>query len=260
MERPPLLNVRVSPRASIIFRAVLVLSPATSAATLTACREDADLPGTPPEAVATPPEAGERESAGTPRVVFIGTSLTAGYGLGDPDLAFPAVLGRRMADAGQRYRVVNAGVSGDTSAGGRARLANLLGQHGSRMAVLFLELGANDGLRGQSPEALHDNLSWIVRETRHHRPDAGIVLAGMLAPTNLGTVYTEAFREVFPRIAEEHEVLLIPFLLEGVAAVPSLNQPDGIHPNAEGHEAVASHVWSLLGGYLAARCELDGAC
>jgi len=165
-----------------------------------------------------------------------------------------------MADAGQRYRVVNAGVSGDTSAGGRARLANLLGQHGSRLAVLFVELGANDGLRGQSPEALHDNLSRIVRETRHHRPDAGIVLAGMLAPTNLGTVYTEAFREVFPRIAEEHEVLLIPFLLEGVAAVPSLNQPDGIHPNAEGHETVASHVWSLLGGYLAARCELDGAC
>ncbi len=192
--------------------------------------------------------------------MFIGTSLTAGYGLGDPDLAFPAVLERRMADAGQRYRVANAGVSGDTSAGGRARLASLLEQHGSRLAVLFVELGANDGLRGQSPEALHDNLSRIVEETRRHRPHAGIVLAGMRAPTNLGTVYTEAFRRVFPRIAEEHEVLLIPFLLEGVAAVPSLNQPDGIHPNADGHEAVASHVWSLLAGYLAARCELDGAC
>ncbi|MDE2981914.1 MAG: arylesterase [Gemmatimonadota bacterium] len=227
-------------------------------ATLAACREDADLPGTPP--TATPPEAGERESAGTPRVVFIGTSLTAGYGLDDPDLAFPAVLGRRMTAAGQRYRVVNAGVSGDTSAGGGARLANLLEQHGSRLAVLFVELGANDGLRGQSPEALHDNLSRIVRETRHHRPHVGIVLAGMRAPTNLGTAYTEAFRAVFPRIAEENEVLLIPFLLEGVAAVPSLNQPDGIHPNAEGHQAVASHVWSLLGGYLAARCKTDGAC
>ncbi|MCY3547173.1 MAG: arylesterase [Gemmatimonadetes bacterium] len=210
--------------------------------------------------VATPSEAGERESAGTPRVVFIGTSLTAGYGLGDPDLAFPAVLGRRMADAGQRYRVVNAGVSGDTSAGGRARLANLLEQHGPRLAVLFVELGANDGLRGQSPEALYDNLSRIVRETQRHSPQAGIVVAGMQAPANLGALYTDAFRAVFPRIAEENEVLLIPFLLEGVAAVPSLNQADGIHPNAEGHEAVASHVWSLLGGYLADRCEPDGAC
>lgn len=165
-----------------------------------------------------------------------------------------------MADAGQRYRVINAGVSGDTSAGGRARLAGLLERHGSRLAVLFVELGANDGLRGQSPEALHDNLGWIVRETRRHRPQAGIVVAGMQAPTNLGTTYTEAFRAVFPRIAEENEVLLIPFLLEGVAAVPSLNQEDGIHPNADGHEAVAGHVWSLLGGYLADRCDMDGAC
>ena len=193
--------------------------------------------------------------------MFIGTSLTAGYGLGDPDLAFPALVGRRMADAGQQYRVVNAGVSGDTSAGGRARLANLLERHGSRLAVLFVELGANDGLRGQSPDALYDNLDWIVRETRLRHPQAGIVVAGMQAPANLGARYTEAFRTVFPRIAEEHEeVLLIPFLLEGVAAVPSRNQPDGIHPNAGGHEAVADHVWSLLAGYLADRCELDGAC
>lgn len=186
--------------------------------------------------------------------------MTAGYGLDNPDLAFPALLGQRMADAGQRYRVVNAGVSGDTSAGGRARLAGLLDQHGSRLAVFFVELGANDGLRGLSPEALHDNLGWIVRETRRHRPQAGIVVAGMQAPTNLGEAYTGAFRAVFPRLAEKDDVLLIPFLLEGVAAVPSLNQEDGIHPNASGHEAVASHVWSLLDGYLAARCELDGAC
>lgn len=170
------------------------------------------------------------------------------------------MLARPIAKAGHGYRVVNAGVSGDTSAGGRARLASLLEQHGSRLAVLFVELGANDGLRGHSPEALYDNLGWIIRETRRHHPGAGIVVAGMQAPTNLGTVYTEAFRTVYPRIAEENDVLLIPFLLEGVATVPSLNQPDGIHPNAAGHEAVAGHVWSLLGGYLADRCELDGAC
>ena len=258
--RPPLLNVRVSPWASIIFRAFLVLSPVASAATLAACSEEGDRPGTPPVAAAKPSEAGEPDSAGTPRIVFIGTSLTAGYGLDDPALAYPALLGRRIAEAGHGYRVVNAGVSGDTSAGGRARLASLMERHGFRLAVLFVELGANDGLRGQSPEALRDNLGWIIRETRRRHPGAGVVVAGMRAPTNLGTAYTEAFRTVYPRIAEEHDVPLIPFLLEGVAAVPSLNQPDGIHPNAAGHEAVADHVWSLLGAYLAGRCELDGAC
>ena len=234
--------------------------PAAWTATLAACSEGSNRPGTPPAAVATPSEAGERDSTGTPRIVFVGTSLTAGYGLDDPELAFPALLGRRIADAGHGYRVVNAGVSGDTSAGGRARLASLREQHGSRLAVLFLELGANDGLRGQRPEALFENLDRMIRETRLHHPGVGIVVAGMQAPTNLGIAYTEAFRAVYPRIAEENEVLLIPFLLEGVATVPSLNQPDGIHPNAAGHEAVAGHVWSFLGSYLADRCELDGAC
>ena len=165
-----------------------------------------------------------------------------------------------MADAGYGYAVVNAGVSGDTSAGGRARLAHLLGQHGSRLAVLFVELGANDGLRGQSPQALHANLGWIVRETRLRHPQAGIVIAGMEAPANLGGAYTGAFRAVFGRIADEHDALLIPFLLEGVGAVPALNQADGIHPNTDGHEAVANQVWSLLADYLSARCSLDGAC
>lgn len=257
---------------------------------LAACREGANRPGSSQGPVAAPPEAGARDSAGTPRpgtaeadtprpdapravtpraatsradapaIVFIGTSLTAGYGLDDPELAYPALLGRRIADAGYGYAVVNAGVSGDTSAGGRARLAHLLEQHGSRLAVLFVELGANDGLRGQSPEALYDNLGWIVRETRLRHPRAGIVIAGMQAPANLGASYTEAFRAVFGRIAEEQDALLIPFLLEGVGAVPALNQADGIHPNADGHDAVASHVWSLLAEYLAARCGPDGAC
>ena len=237
---------------------------------LAACREEANSPSTSQAPVAAPPEAGAGESAGTPRantpqpdaprIVFIGTSLTAGYGLDDPALAYPALLGRRIADAGYGYVVVNAGVSGDTSAGGRARLAHLLEQHGSRLAVLFVELGANDGLRGQSPQALYANLDWIVRETRLRHPRAGIVIAGMEAPANLGASYTEAFRAVFGRLADEQDALLIPFLLEGVAAVPAFNQPDGIHPNTDGHVAVASHVWSLLAEYLAARCGLDGAC
>lgn len=227
---------------------------------LAACREEADRPVISRGPVAAPPEAGAPESAGTPRIVFLGTSLTAGYGLDGPELAYPALLGRRIGAAGYSYAVVNAGVSGDTSAGGRARLAHLLEQHGSRLAVLFVELGANDGLRGQSPQALYANLGRIVRETRLRHPRAGIVLAGMEAPANLGASYTGAFRSVFARIAEEQDALLIPFLLEGVGAVPALNQPDGIHPNADGHDAVASHVWSLLAEYLAARCGLDGAC
>lgn len=232
---------------------------------LAACREEANRLATSQGTVAAPPEAGARESAGTPRadtprIVFLGTSLTAGYGLEGPELAYPALVGRRITDAGYGYQVVNAGVSGDTSAGGRARLAHLLEQHGSRLGVLFVELGANDGLRGQSPQALYANLEWIVRETRLRHPRAGIVIAGMEAPANLGASYTEAFRAVFGRIAEEQDALLIPFLLEGVGAVPALNQPDGIHPNADGHDAMASHVWSLLSKYLAARCSLDGAC
>ncbi len=210
------------------------------------------------EEAAVPAQASDSPVPG--RIVFIGTSLTAGYGLQDPELAYPARIGRRIAEAGYPYVVVNAGISGETSAGGRSRLPGLLALHGASLAVLFVELGANDGLRGQSPEALYENLSWIVLETRQRAPEAEIVLAGMEAPPNLGPAYTASFRNVFRRIAEESGVLLIPFLLEGVAAVPQLNQEDGIHPNADGHGVVAEHVWSSLEGSLASRCRLDPAC
>lgn len=201
-----------------------------------------------------------REPAAGPRILFLGTSLTAGYGLDDPDLAYPARLGVRMAEAGWRYRVVNAGVSGDTSAGGRARLPGLLDLHGDALAVLFLELGANDGLRGRSPDALRENLEWIVREISRRRPGAGIAVAGMEAPPNLGPLYTDAFRDVYRQVVAASGAHFVPFLLEGVAAVPELNQADGIHPNAEGHEAVAAVVWPGLAEWLAARCVEDGAC
>ena len=258
-----------------LARASLILSLGVLVAVSGACNESRSRSGTPPAAAAAS-EAGEGGASGTARppsasapaddngnaarILFIGTSLTAGYGLEDPLLAYPARLGQRISAAGQSYRVVNAGVSGDTSAGGRARLEWLLESQGSSLAILFVELGANDGLRGQSQEALYENLTWIVRETHRRHPEAGIVVAGMEAPTNLGPAYTTAFREVFERVAAENGALLIPFLLEGVAAIPELNQPDGIHPNAEGHEAVAEHLWSLLGDYLESRCALDGAC
>lgn len=190
----------------------------------------------------------------------MGTSLTAGYGLEDPDLAYPGRLAVRLANEGWRYRVVNEGVSGDTSAGGRARLPRLLERYGDALAVLVVETGANDGLRGRSYEALRDNLAWIVQETVRRQPQAGIVIAGMEAPPNLGPAYTDAFRSVFERVAEESGALFVPFLLEGVAAVPEMNQPDGIHPNAVGHEAVAAHLWPYVVGWLADRCAGDGAC
>ena len=200
-----------------------------------------------------------QSDAGT-RIVFLGTSLTAGYGLEDPDLAYPGRLGARIAEAGWRYQVANAGVSGDTSAGGRSRLPGLLDLHGDALAVLFVEMGANDGLRGRSPDALRENLAWIVRETRRRRPDVGIAIAGMEAPPNLGPLYTDAFRDVYRQVAAESGARFVPFLLEGVAAVPELNQSDGIHPNAEGHEAVAAHVWSNVADWLAERCRENGAC
>ena len=247
-------------------RASLVLLLGVLGAASWACGEAGGRSGAPPAAGTATVEAGEGGSPGTVRdgaaardIVFIGTSLTAGYGLDDPDLAYPALLGRHLSDSGDACRVVNAGVSGDTSAGGRARLGQLLDSHGPSLAVLVVELGANDGLRGQSHEAMYDNLTWMVRETRRRYPEAGIVVAGMEAPTNLGPVYTEPFRDVFTRVAEENDAPLIPFLLEGVAAVPELNQADGIHPNERGHEAVAEHVWSLLGDYLGTRCAMEGA-
>ncbi len=259
-------------RASL-GRASLILWTGLSGAASWGCADAGDGSAAPPATGAVTSEAGEAGPAGTVRpataaglaesgvaaasIVFIGTSLTAGYGLEDPVLAYPALIGRRIADAGGRCRVLNAGVSGDTSAGGRARLGQLLGAQESPLAVLFVELGANDGLRGQSPEALYGNLAWIVGEARRQHPEAGIVVAGMEAPTNLGPDYTQAFRDVFPRVAEDHGASLVPFLLEGVAAVPALNQSDGIHPNAEGHEVMAEHLWSLLGDDLSSRCAAE---
>lgn len=196
----------------------------------------------------------------TAGIVFLGTSLTAGYGLENPDSAYPARVGTEVNAAGYSYQVVNAGVSGDTSAGGRTRLVPLIEALEVPLAVLVIELGANDGLRGQSTDALYDNLTWITREAKRRLPGVGVVVAGMEAPPNLGPLYTDAFRAVFTRVAEENDALLIPFLLEGVAAVPELNQEDGIHPNERGHEMIAAHVWAFLGPYLGSRCALDGAC
>ena len=175
-------------------------------------------------------------------ILFLGTSLTAGYGIG-AEFAYPALIQQKLDSLDYPLRVVNAGLSGETSAGGLRRIDWSLQQP---IAVLVLELGANDGLRGLPISSLRSNLREIIERTRNRYPDAAIVIAGMEAPPNLGGPYTTEFRNVFRDIAEEFDAALIPFLLEGVAAVPELNQDDGIHPNVEGQQRVAANVWKVL--------------
>lgn len=189
------------------------------------------------EASAPAPAADER-----PVVLFLGTSLTAGYGLPSEE-AFPALVQQRIDARSLSYDVVNAGVSGDTSAGGLRRLDWLLQRP---IAVLVLELGANDMLRGLDVDALESNLRTILERTREAHPGARFVISGMQAAPNLGAGYARAFDGVYPRLARDYDATLIPFLLDGVAAVRRLNQPDGIHPTAEGHRILAETVWGAL--------------
>jgi acyl-CoA thioesterase-1 len=175
-------------------------------------------------------------------VVFLGTSLTAGLGL-DPDAAFTSLIQRRLDSLHLPWRTVNAGVSGETSAGALRRLDWLLKDP---VAILVVETGANDGLRGLDVDSTRANLEAIARRTRAAEPHVRIVLAGMEAPPNLGARYTARFRAIFREVALREHLTLIPFLLEGVGGVDSLNQPDGIHPNGAGERIVAENVWRVL--------------
>lgn len=199
-----------------------------------------------PAAAVSPPAPAAAATAAGPRVVFLGDSLTAGFGL-DEAQAFPAVVGEALAAEGLAATVVNAGVSGDTSAGGLARLDWVLRQ---RPDVLVVELGPNDGLRGLPLAMTEDNLRRIIRRGRE--AGARVLLVGMQIPPNYGPEYAGGFRQLFPRLAEEEGVPLVPFLLAGVGGEPELNLPDGIHPNAEGHRRVAANVLPHLRPLVAA--------
>lgn len=177
-----------------------------------------------------------------PLILVVGTSLTAGLGL-DPAEAYPALLQQKVDSAGYHYRVVNRGVSGETSAGARQRVEWLMRQP---VAVLILETGANDGLRGLDPDSLRANIEAIVRRARAQRPPPAILLLGMEAPPNLGTEYTTRFRAAYREAATALDVPLVPFLLEGVGGIDSLNQADGIHPTSAGQRRVADLVWKAL--------------
>ena len=175
-------------------------------------------------------------------IVVLGDSLAAGLGV-DPSESFPSLIQNKIDSAGWNYRVVNAGVSGDTSADGLARIDWLLKQ---RIDVLVLELGGNDGLRGIQVAATKTNLQAVIDRAKQKDPLAQIIVVGMQMPPNMGEEYTAAFRKIYPDLAAANHAALVPFLLEGVGGKPELNQPDHIHPTAEGHKIVADNVWKVL--------------
>jgi acyl-CoA thioesterase I len=210
-----------------------------------ACSPDAPSRTPAPQAPSAPqapkaPQAPQAPKAPRPRVVFLGDSLTAGLGL-PTDQSYPSLIGKRLQDGGLDYEIVNAGVSGDTSAGGLRRLEwSLEGD----VRALVLALGANDGLRGLPPDEMKKNLRAVL--DRAKEKNIPVVLAGMEAPPNFGAEYTRAFRQVYVELADEYDVRFVPFMLLGVAGDPAMNQSDGIHPNARGAEIVADLIWKEL--------------
>lgn len=204
----------------------------------------------PADTVQVPVDAPTRVPAPTPdgrvRVLFVGTSLTAGLGI-DPDSSYPALIQHIADSSGLAVQVVNAGLSGETSAGALRRVDWLLRD---RADVVVIETGANDGLRGLEPDTTAANIVGIVAKVRAANPRVRILLAQMEAPPNLGQSYTRRFHDLFLTVAADHAVTLIPFLLDGVAGVPSLNQPDGIHPTEAGARIAARNVWRTLAPVL----------
>jgi acyl-CoA thioesterase-1 len=203
-------------------------------------RDDAPAPA-PPAPAPAPPAPAPIEDSGLPRIVVLGDSLTAGLGLLEMQ-AYPALLQQKLHADGYKWEVVNAGVSGDTSAAGLQRVDWALDQ--GHVRILILELGANDGLRGLPVDEMKKNLAAIIERAQQKR--VAVLLAGMEAPPNFGPEYTVSFRQVYRDLANQFKVAFVPFLLDKVAGVPGLNQGDGIHPNVEGAHIVADTVWSAL--------------
>jgi len=202
-------------------------------------------------------DPGERGSAEPPpraegtrgRIVFLGTSLTAGLGV-DPESAYPAVIQQKLDSSGLPYTAVNAGVSGETSAGAVRRVDWVLREPA---AVLVIETGANDGLRGLDPDTLRANIQAIVDRANQQTPRPRVVLVGMRALPNYGFGYARRFRRVYQELADENDLPLVPFLLDGVAGVEGMNQADMIHPTPAGHRVIAETVWGVLEEVLSGR-------
>lgn len=183
------------------------------------------------------------QGSSAPKVIlFFGDSLTAGYGLSVEE-AFPALVGKQLNDAKKPCTIINAGLSGETTAGGLSRLDWVLRQP---VDIFVLELGANDGLRGLPLEQTQKNLQAIIDRVKGKNPKAKIVIAGMMVPPNMGKDYTTKFQKIFPELATKNKATLIPFLLKDVAGDETLNQGDGIHPNVKGHQIVAQNVYKVI--------------
>lgn len=183
------------------------------------------------------------QASSPPKVIlFYGDSLTAGYGL-SPDEAFPALVEKKLNKTDKKVKVVNAGLSGETSAGGLSRIEWILRQP---VDIFVLELGGNDGLRGLPVDQTRKNLQGIMDKVKAKYPNCKIVMAGMMVPPNMGKEYTEAFKRVYPDLATKNKATLIPFILDGVGGIEKLNQPDGIHPNAEGHQIISNKIFPVF--------------
>ncbi|MCA1761880.1 MAG: arylesterase [Cryomorphaceae bacterium] len=225
-----------------LFSASLILS-----CILLACGENENREKTSVTSQSAKSETDEKNRSEKGVVLFFGNSLTAGYGV-EADESFPALIQKRIDSLGLPYTIVNAGISGETTATGLNRIDWVLDQQ--NISIFVLELGANDGLRGLPPEQTKDNLKAIISTVREKQPSAEIILAGMMVPPSMGQEYGKKYNRIFPEIAKEAEVDLIPFLLDNVGGIDSLNQDDGIHPNPAGNKIVVENVWSVLSGKL----------
>jgi acyl-CoA thioesterase I len=223
-----------------MIRSLVIGALAVVTASSLSCSSGQPRPDTPPVSHSEAALPAATPVSSRPRIVILGDSLTAGLGLA-PEQAYPALLQRRLDAAGLKYQVVNAGVSGDTSAGGLRRIDWVLE---GDVKILVVALGGNDALRGLPVEQLRDNLMTITKRAKAR--GIKVVLAGMEAPPNFGPAYTAAFRQTYRDVARQQGAVLIPFLLEGVAGLAEMNQGDRIHPTAAGTEKVAETVWSAL--------------
>jgi acyl-CoA thioesterase-1 len=226
------------------MRTVFSLLSGALLCALVSCNSDSQTATQTAEAPATTAaQTPKATSKAAPQaILFFGNSITAGYGV-EPDEAFPALIGQKLDSAGLAYSIVNAGLSGETTAGGRSRVGWVLRQP---VSVFVLELGGNDGLRGLPLTDTRRNLQAIIDTVRRRSPQAQIVLAGMQIPPNMGPDYANQFKKLYTELAQKNQVKLIPFLLEGVGGVRKLNQRDGIHPTPAGHRLVARNVWAVL--------------
>ena len=214
---------------------------------LVSCKADAKKTTTKKEVTTNVVSTKTENTTNNKRIVVFGDSLTAGYGLEDVEDAYPGLLQQKIDSLQLGYTVINSGISGETTAGGKNRIDWVLNE---KPSVFILELGANDGLRGVPLTETKMNLQYIIDAVKTKYHSTKIVLAGMQIPPNFGQDYTNEFKNIFPALAQKNQVALIPFLLENVGGIPSLNQSDGIHPTAKGHKILAKNVWEVLAPIL----------